>query len=146
MNALGDLKRQDRSARCDEAEAWYAKVLEKDPTNFDANYGSGACYLRSEKYDKAVALFTAALRTDPSSIDAKLALGETLLTVRKPAEALPLLEAAAAGDPQLRRLQFLLARAYRENGRQAEAKRAQQRYLELTQREEEQQPPPERPR
>ncbi len=137
MNALGDLKRADKSIKCDEALVWYGKVLEKDPGNFDALYGSGACYLRSDKVGEAEKVFSAALKSNPSSIDAKMALGETLLALGKAAEAVPLLEAAAAGYPQLRRLQFLLGKAYRETGRTADAKKAQERYRELSQHEEE---------
>lgn len=137
MNALGDLKRFDKSFKCDQALVWYGKVLEKDAGNFDALYGSGACYLRAENLDKAEEVFRAALKHDPSSIDAKMALGETLLALGRSAEAVPLLEAAAKGYPQLRRLQFLLSRAYKETGQTAEAKQALERYRELSEHEEE---------
>ena len=113
------------------------KVLDKYPSNYDALYGSGACYLRLQDAEKSVRLFRAALQADPSSVAAKMALGEALLSTGKAAEALPLLEGVAAFDPKLRRLQFLLARAYKETGRDADAKRAQDRYRELAAQEEE---------
>ncbi len=137
MNALGDLKRMDKSFKCDEALVWYGKVLDKAPGNFDALYGSGACYLRAEELDKAQKMFSAALKSNPSSIDTRMALGETLLALGKPGDALPFLEAAAKTYSQVKRLQFLLARAYKETGRGADAKQALERYRELSQEEEE---------
>jgi len=146
MNAIGDLKREDKSVKCDQALEWYGKVLQKDPANFDALYGSGACYLRMQEIELAATSFRSALKSNPSSIDARLGLGETLLTAGKTAEAIPFLEAVANAYPTLRRLQFLLAKAYKATDRPADAKRAQERYLELTRKEEEDLAAPENPK
>lgn len=129
MNALGDLKRHQR--KFDEAIAWYAKVLEKDPDDYDAVYGTGVC-VRSRSPEEAAPLFRKALQLDPASMAAKVALGESLVLTGKPAEAIPLLEDAAKGDPDLRLVQALLARAYQQTGRTEEARRAFERVRQLT--------------
>ena len=53
--------------------------------------------------------------------------------------ALPLLEEAAKADPKLRRLQFLLGRAYRDLGRTEDARKAFERVKALTKPEESEQ-------
>ena len=133
---LGDLKRQ--RMKYPEALEWYTKALEKAPDNYDAAFGAGVCHLHLQTPDKGAGMFRAALRLDPTSIPAKAALGEALLESGHTAEAIPLLEEVAAFDPRLRRLQYLLLRAYKAEGRDADAARAQARYRELTEQEEEQ--------
>ena len=80
-------------------------------------------------------LLQAALKLDPSSPSTKLALAEALLDTGHGAEALTMLESLKDWNPRLRRLaaivQFLLARAYQENGRVEDAKRAREKYQEL---------------
>jgi predicted Zn-dependent protease len=130
MNALGDLKR--RRLEYGEALLWYQRVLEKDPASYDALYGTGACYLLSRKPAEALPMFRRALKADPASLAAKMALGETLLVTGAGNEAVVLLEEAARADPELQRLQYLLARAYQAAGRSEDARRAFQRYRELS--------------
>lgn len=130
MNALGDLKRHN--SECGEALAWYQRVLEKNTDNYDALYGAGACYLLSRKPAEALPMFRRALKADPASLAAKMALGETLLVTGAGHEAVALLEEAAKADPELQRLQYLLARAYQTAGRSEDARRAFQRYRELS--------------
>ena len=128
--ALGDLKRH--TLQYAEALPWYQKVLEKDPDNYDAWYGAGACYLLSKKPAQALPLFRRALKADPASLAAKMAFGETLVVTGAGSEAVALLEEAAKADPNLQRLQYLLARAYQTAGRSADARRAFQRYRDLS--------------
>jgi predicted Zn-dependent protease len=129
--ALGDMKRH--TFQYGEALPWYQKVLEKDPGNYDALYGAGACYLLSKKPAEALPVFRRALKADPASLAAKMALGETLLVTGAGIEAVALLEEAAKADPDLQRLQYLLARAYQTTGRSEDARRAFQRYRDLSQ-------------
>jgi Tfp pilus assembly protein PilF len=128
--ALGELKRLYR--KYDEALAWYGKALQSEPDNYDALYGTGVCYRYSRSPADAVPLFRRALSVDPSSPAAKVALGESLLMTGNARDAVPLLEAAAKSDPNVRRVQALLARAYREVGRNDDARRAFDRFRELT--------------
>jgi protein O-GlcNAc transferase len=129
LNALGDLKRHQ--GEYDAGLAWYRKVLDKDPENYDALYGAGACYRLARSPENALDLFRRALKVDPASIAAKMALGESLLFTGKTQEALPLLEEAARIDPRLRRLQYMLARAYRSLGRNKDAQQAFERFKKL---------------
>jgi predicted Zn-dependent protease len=133
---LGDLKRH--RMKYAEALEWYMQAIEKAPDNYDAVYGAGVCQLHLQTPDKGAGMFRAALRLDPASIAAKMALGESLLESGHTADSIPLLEEVAAYDPRLRRLQYLLLRAYKAEGRTADAARAQARYQELTEQEEEQ--------
>ncbi len=128
-NALGDLKRRDK--QWDAALGWYQKIIEKDPENYDALYGAGVCRRAMQANEEALALFRRALDADPSSAAARMALGEQLLVVGNAKDALPLLEDAAKKDARLRRLQFLLARAYKAVGRQDDAQRAFDRARQL---------------
>jgi predicted Zn-dependent protease len=130
MNALGDLNRHN--LQYTEALTWYQQVLEKEPDDYDALYGSGACYLLSRRPGEALPMFRRALKADPSSLAAKMALGETLLVTGAGNDAIALLEVAAKADPELQRLQYLLARAYQSVGRAADAQRAFQRYRQLS--------------
>ncbi|MCU1274866.1 MAG: Tetratricopeptide 1 repeat-containing protein [Bryobacterales bacterium] len=140
--ALGDLKRH--TFQYGEALPWYQKVLEKVPDDYDGLYGAGACYLLSKKPAEALPLFRRALKADPASLAAKMALGETLLVTGAGSEAVALLEEAAKADPDLQRLQNLLARAYQIAGRSADARRAFQRYRDLSRSEGDAEPlPPE---
>ena len=69
---------------------------------------------------------------DPGLHAAKMALGETLLVTGAGVEAVALLEETAKADPDLQRLQYLLARAYQTAGRSEDARRAFQRYRDLS--------------
>lgn len=130
MNGIGDLKRI--AAEYNEALEWYGKVLARDPENYDALYGAAASHLRNRDPEAALPLFKRALKADPSSLAAKMALGETLLMTGHGSKAVALLEEAAQADPSLKRLQYLLARAYRAAGREQDAHRALKRYRELS--------------
>lgn len=132
--ALGDLKRQAHDYKG--ALSWYSQAMEKAPRNYDAVYGAGASYWFLREREDAARLFRLALKIDPSSMAAKLALGEALLALGDNAASLKLLEQAAAVDPNLRRLQLLLMRAYRAEGREEDARRAGERYRVLAAQEE----------
>lgn len=134
MNALGDLMRLQKDY--ESALGWFAKALQRDPENYDALYGTGACYRIARSQREALPMFRRALKADPSSMAAKMATGESLLMTGDPQHALPLLEEAAKADPNLRRLQFLLGRAYRDLGRTEEARKAFERVRVLTELEE----------
>jgi tetratricopeptide (TPR) repeat protein len=129
MNALGDLKRHQRLYR--DALVWYNRVLEKDPRNYTALYGVGACHRFLRLPQDGISFFRRALQSDPSAMAAKMALGEALLLNQRVSEAIPLLEEAAKADPGYRRLQYLLARAYKAAGNEKGAALALERYRRL---------------
>lgn len=129
ITALGDLKRFQLDFP--QALNWYERALARNPKNYDALYGMGACYLLTRVPEKAVSFFQRALSADNSSLAAKMALGEALLVTGKAQDSVPLLEDAAKADPNLKRLQYLLGRAYQQTGRTKEAQQAFRRYREL---------------
>jgi tetratricopeptide (TPR) repeat protein len=128
--ALGDLKRFD--GHYEAALEWYQKALKIEAGNYDALYGSGACHLLLREPEEALPFFRRALTADPKSLAVKLALGQTLLDVKRAGEAVSLLEEAAGADPNLKRLQYLLSRAYKLIGRPEDATRALKRFRELS--------------
>jgi predicted Zn-dependent protease len=129
MNALADLKRA--TAEYGPALELYDKVLAQDAGNYDALYGAGACHLRQRDAQRALPFFRRALKADPNSVAAKMAVGETLLVSGQGTQAIAMLEEAARSDPNFKRLQYLLARAYRAAGRQEDAERALKAYRQL---------------
>jgi tetratricopeptide (TPR) repeat protein len=133
--ALADLKRVE--GEFDNSLTWYRKVLEKEPRFYDALYGAGACYYLLKDRENALEYFRRALTADPSSVAARLALGQTLLALERPGEAVPLLEAAVKADPNLKRVYYLLARAYTAVGRIEDAGKSFQRFHSLTETEHE---------
>jgi tetratricopeptide (TPR) repeat protein len=129
--ALGDLSRSD--GQYEAALEWYGKAAVRDPNNYDAVYGAGASLWFLKRTAEAEKQFRRALEIEPSSVAAKLALGDSLLGLGKAELALQYLEPPAVANPSIRRLQFVLARAYRALGRETEANRAFARYRQLTQ-------------
>jgi DNA-binding response OmpR family regulator len=98
----------------------YAKALEE-----------GEKLLKHGKYRKAVAELKRAVQVNPESVPALLALADAYLEVDQPRSALQPLEAASRLDANNGRAPLLLGTAYQSLGRNAEAVKAYQHYLEL---------------
>jgi tetratricopeptide (TPR) repeat protein len=127
--ALGELKRLE--GEYSDALGWYRKALVKAPGFYDALYGAGACYYLLKDQASALEYFRRALTADPSSDAARLAMGQTLLFLQRPAEALPLLEAAVKADPNLKRVYYMLGRAYTAVGRKDDAAKSFERFRSI---------------
>ena len=101
-------------------EDGYAKAL-----------AEGDDLVKKGKYRAAIGRFQAAVKERPQSVPALLALGDAFLESDKPRSALQPLEAAAKLDARSSRAQLLLGTAYQSLGRNPQAVKAYQRYLEL---------------
>ncbi len=101
------------------AEA-YAQALEE-----------GEKLLKRGKYWKALAELKRAVQVNPESVPALLALADAYLEVDQPRSALQPLETASRLDAKNGRAPLLLGTAYQSLGRNAEAVKAYQHYLEL---------------
>jgi Tfp pilus assembly protein PilF len=71
------------------------------------------------------------VKEKPQAVPALLALGDAYLEADKPRSALQPLESAARLDGQSGRAQLLLGTAYQSLGKNAQARAAFRRYLEL---------------
>ena len=98
----------------------YAKALE-----------GGEKLLKRGKYRKAVAELKRAVQVNPESVPALLALADAYLEADQPRSALEPLETASRLDANNGRAPLLLGTAYQSLGRNAEAVKAYQHYLEL---------------
>jgi DNA-binding response OmpR family regulator len=98
----------------------YAKALEE-----------GEKLLKRGKYRKAVAELKRAVQVNPESVPALLALADAYLEADQPRSALEPLETASRLDANNGRAPLLLGTAYQSLGRNAEAVKAYQHYLEL---------------
>ena len=102
------------------SDALYSKALEQ-----------GENQLRLGKYRLAISHFRRAVREKPRAVPALLALGDAYLEADEPRSAVAPLESAARLDGKSGRAQLLLGTAYQSLGRNAQAKQAYQRYLDL---------------
>jgi protein O-mannosyl-transferase len=127
-----------RKGRADEAIVRYQKVLQLHPENADAHANLGSAFLAKGGVGEAVAEYTKALEISPENIAAQSNLAWLLATsadpsIRNGAEAVRLAERADSASsrsdthPTVLRI---LAAAYAEAGRFAEAKETAQHALE----------------
>lgn len=91
----------------------------------------GEQQLRAGKYPLAIAHFRRAVKERPQAVPALLALGDAYLEADHPRSAVRPLEVAARLDPKSGRAQLLLGTAWQSLGKNAQALKAYQRYLEL---------------
>lgn len=125
-----------RSGRIADAVAHYRKAVELDPRNANAHANLGSGLLRSGDVPDAVAEYRRALAVDPNNLPALTNLAWIFATstgssLRNGHEAIALAENAnhLTGDKSAAVLRVLAA-AYAENGRYAEATGAAERALQ----------------
>lgn len=75
-----------------------------------------------------------ALELDPGGLEARLVLARVLDRAGRPEDSLAELEAAREGHPDAAEVQYGLIQAYQRAGRPEDAKRASERFLELSQK------------
>lgn len=128
--------------RLEEARDLLVPLLKEHPDLAHGHYMLGFCYARNAAEPdgprKAEASLRRALSLRPDDAGALCELGRLYLLLDRPVEALPLLKAAARAAPNYPPTFYHLARAYRVRGRDADARRAEQRYLHLNRLAEEQ--------
>jgi len=91
----------------------------------------GHVYLQLKDAKNAADQFEAALLVDSNNSDGRLGLAEAQIQQSDFAGALPDLEAFAKSDPRNAVALRLLARAYRELGREQDAKRSEEQAAAL---------------
>lgn len=110
----------------------YTGYLAKRPGDCDAEWKlANTLDQTGAPPDEVLAHASAAVEHCPDLPQAKVERARALLKENKPTEALTDLKAAEAKSPQEPSVQFLLARAYRAVGSEAEAKTAMARFQEL---------------
>jgi tetratricopeptide (TPR) repeat protein len=103
-----------------EAMKEFAAELELDPTNGNAAYELGELYRKTGEFEKARQLFELAVKSDADFQEAYVGLGKALIALDRNALALPVLRKAAALSPSDEVPHFLLSRALKAVGNDAE--------------------------
>ena len=104
-------------------EALARQRLEREPTNFSANFNLGDLLLSRGEAAASAPYFEAASKAQPSNALALTQWGVALASSSRPAEALELFQRALALDPKFTDARFDLASVEAEGGRWAEAAR-----------------------
>ncbi len=127
-----------RKGRTDEAIAHYKKVLELRPDSADANANLGSAFLAEGRVREAIAAYRNAIRILPQNVPAQSNLAWLLATssdpsLRNGSEAVLLAERADSESSRSENHPIvlrILAAAYAESGRFAEAQKAAHQALE----------------
>jgi tetratricopeptide (TPR) repeat protein len=125
-----------------EAEQTFQSAIQRFPKHALLAQEHGKFLLRvsagepGPEQTKAKHLLETALSIDPDLTDAHYELGKLALDENRPQDALAHLERVASLAPDAARSHFLLARAYRAAGREADAGRERRRFQELRARDE----------
>ena len=107
--------------------------LQADPSNANAAYELGEIYRKRGQLDRSRELFAQAIGFYPEFEQARIALGGVLTSLREPERAIEHLEAAIAIDDSNEVSHYRMAQALRLMGREAEAREALGRFMELRQ-------------
>jgi len=115
-----------------DAEAWFARVLAANPTEFNVLYNLGAVANAAGHYERAREVLETALRQQPENVDVMYRLAEANHGLRRYEAALGLLAHAAKLAPQRADVQKLIAVTAGDLGASEDALAAWDRYLKLT--------------
>ena len=88
-------------ADCERASDNFEQSVIINPTDADAKYELGSCYLVLKRYDDAVTVLRTATEFDPEFAVAHLAMGKALEGLDRPIDAAVAYNRAAAADPTL---------------------------------------------
>jgi tetratricopeptide (TPR) repeat protein len=117
---LGETELADN--HLEEAEAEFEKERQLNPLDPVTYNRLGDVYVRQGEFEKARASLQEAVLLDPSSTGPFILLGKVLLKQQEPAGASGYLEHARDMDPQNYMTHSLLGQAYRQMGRQDDAR------------------------
>jgi hypothetical protein len=106
-------------------------VPQPSPDDYARALGEGEQLLRRGKHRQAIKEFKRAVQLNPGAVPAMLALGDAYLVADEPRNALRPLEKAAQLETRSGRAQLLLGTTYQSLGRNPDAVKAYQHYLEL---------------
>jgi tetratricopeptide (TPR) repeat protein len=121
-----------RSARSNEAEALYQKLLVQDPQHAEALFGLGLLRLQQGRHDEAIGLTRQALDRRPDWADAHGNLGTAFMGLGRVREAADSFARAIACNPRLAKAHLDLATASQALGRYEEALRHGETALALS--------------
>ncbi len=119
-----------------QAEAFFARVLEAVPANFDVLYNLGLAASRAKDYSRARDALTAALAQRPEDVDVLYGLAVVQITLNQKESAIELLAKAARLAPERPEIQLLLARTTTDIGFFVDSLQAWNRYLLLVPKDE----------
>ena len=114
------------------ALAAFQRTLELAPDHLEARYYHSDLLVRNQQLSQARAGFADLLARDPDHIQGGLGLGGLLIRLGEPAVAIPVLVRVAVADPHNPAPHYLLAQAYTECDRPADARNAQGRFQQLS--------------
>jgi tetratricopeptide (TPR) repeat protein len=114
--------------RTPQAEVEFAKAIEEDPNDFEANYFLGRLKRFDGDMGSANRYLAAADRLNPNSSVVAHERAEIAMKEGRFADAVPLLEAVIKSDPEQAQAYLSLAEAYQHIGRRADAQREGELY------------------
>ncbi len=120
-----------------QAEAFFARVLEAVPANFDVLYNLGLAASRAKDYHRARDAFAAALAQRPEDVDVLYGLAVVQTALNQKESAIELLAKAARLAPKRSEIQLLLARTTTDIGFFRDSLAAWNRYLLLVPQDDE---------
>ncbi len=113
-----------------QAQALFAKLLEKEPDSSEYNFYLGDCLLNLQRVEEAIPYLEKSVRLDPKFLAARSSLARAYLAVDRGADAVPHLKAALPIDTD-GSLHYQLARALREAGDMAAAREMTRKYQQI---------------
>jgi tetratricopeptide (TPR) repeat protein len=117
-----------------EALAEFQKELEINRRDAPTYAEIGDIYLSRHDLKNAAQGFSSAINLQPSNVEARIGMGKVLLEQKDYASAAEQFEKAAEIDPTDEKAYYSLMLAYRNLGRMGEAKRASDKFNELSER------------
>jgi len=114
-----------------QAEAFFSRVLEAVPGNFDVLYNLGLAASRAKDYDRAREALVSALAQRPEDADVLYGLAVVQIALKQRESAIELLAKAARVAPERAEIQLLLARTTTDIGFFKDSLQAWNRYLQL---------------
>ena len=130
--ALAAFKRTIELAPDDSTTRLSLPKSELAEVHLEARYYHSDLLVRNQQLSQARAGFADLLARDPDHVQGGLGLGGLLIRLKEPTAAIPVLQRAAAADPHNPAPHYLLAQAYAEGDRPADARNAQGRFQQLS--------------
>jgi tetratricopeptide (TPR) repeat protein len=115
-----------------EARTQFEEELKNDPTSCGSRWKLANTYLQeNDQIPLALNELEAAIQRCPDLMQARVDHAKALILLKRESESIPDLETARRADPDEPSIHFLLAKAYRAQGRSAEAAAEMRRFGEL---------------
>ncbi|MCG6893536.1 MAG: tetratricopeptide repeat protein [Desulfobacteraceae bacterium] len=110
---------------------FYRRATEEDPTDTDAWYGLGQCYLGLEEQENVVQTYRDAMAANPEDPQIPYQLGTYFLRMEKPEQAIAAFEQSLVLDPEDAEALDRLGIARAQTGRYPEALEAHRKAIRL---------------